>query len=77
MIALGYEGAALPIADVFADRAIALSGNQPSIGLLNAVFGKAHTAALRGDHRTTRRLGCAAGAGGRRSVRTRLRSRTG
>ncbi|MFB6483602.1 hypothetical protein ACFCXF_32840 [Streptomyces virginiae] len=28
-IALGYEGAALPIADVFADRAIALSGNQP------------------------------------------------
>lgn len=55
-IALGYEGAALPIADVFADRAIALSGNQPSLGLLNTVFGKAHTAALRGDHPTTRRL---------------------
>ncbi|MFG2484870.1 hypothetical protein ACGFSI_19175 [Streptomyces virginiae] len=55
-IAFGYEGAALPIADVFADRAIALSGNQPSLGLLNAVFGKARTAALRGDHPTTRRL---------------------
>ncbi|WP_327732984.1 hypothetical protein OG749_03050 [Streptomyces nojiriensis] len=55
-IALGYEGAALPIAGVFADRAIALSGNQPSLGLLNAVFDKAHTAAPRGAHPITRRL---------------------
>ncbi|MFJ7592993.1 helix-turn-helix domain-containing protein [Streptomyces sp. NPDC097617] len=55
-IALGYEGAALPIADVFADQAIALSDNRPSLGLLNAVFGKAHAAALRGDHATARRL---------------------
>ncbi|MFE5677556.1 hypothetical protein ACFQ7B_05755 [Streptomyces erythrochromogenes] len=54
-IALGYEGAALPVADVFADQAIALS-NRPSLGLLNAVFGKAHTAALRGDHTAARRL---------------------
>ncbi|MFE5495277.1 helix-turn-helix domain-containing protein [Streptomyces virginiae] len=54
-IALGYEGAALPVADVFADQAIALS-NTPSLGLLNAVFGKAHTAALRGDHTTAHRL---------------------
>ncbi|WP_430727713.1 hypothetical protein [Streptomyces virginiae] len=38
-IALGYEGAALPVADVFADQAIALSNNRPSLGLLNAVFG--------------------------------------
>ncbi|MEC4576522.1 XRE family transcriptional regulator [Streptomyces sp. CMAA1738] len=54
-IALGYEGAALPIADVFADQAIALS-DRPSLGLLNAVFGKAHAAALRGDHTTAHRL---------------------
>ncbi|MFD7785477.1 hypothetical protein ACFV4Q_20650 [Streptomyces nojiriensis] len=54
-IALGYEGAALPIADIFADQAIALS-DRPSLGLLNAVFGKAHAAALRGDHTTARQL---------------------
>ncbi|KOU09905.1 hypothetical protein ADK94_35300 [Streptomyces sp. XY593] len=30
---------------MFADQVIALS-NTPSLGLLNAVFGKAHTAAL-------------------------------
>ncbi|WP_030729500.1 helix-turn-helix domain-containing protein [Streptomyces sp. NRRL S-237] len=54
-IALGYEGAALPVADVFADQAMALS-DRPSLGLLNAVFGKAHAAALRGDRTTARRL---------------------
>ncbi|MFF8262705.1 hypothetical protein [Streptomyces virginiae] len=54
-IALGYEGAALPIADVFADQATAIS-ERPSLGLLNAVFGKAHTAALRGDHTIGRQL---------------------
>ncbi|GGS39885.1 hypothetical protein Snoj_27450 [Streptomyces nojiriensis] len=47
-IALGYEGAALSVADVFADQAMAIS-DRPSLGLLNAVFGKAHAAALRGD----------------------------
>ncbi|WP_327380586.1 hypothetical protein [Streptomyces sp. NBC_01207] len=30
--------------------------DQPSLGLLNAVLGKAHTAALRGDHTTARQL---------------------
>ncbi|MFD8576717.1 hypothetical protein ACFV1H_15505 [Streptomyces virginiae] len=40
---------------MFADQAIALS-NTPSLGLLNAVFGKAHTAALRGDRTTASRL---------------------
>ncbi|MFF4448344.1 hypothetical protein [Streptomyces sp. NPDC001502] len=53
-IALGYEGAALPVADVLADQAMALS-DRPSLGLLDAVFGKAHAAALRGDHTTARR----------------------
>ncbi|MFJ3636524.1 hypothetical protein [Streptomyces sp. NPDC090112] len=33
-----------PVADVFADQAIALSNQQPSLGLLNAIFGKAHAA---------------------------------
>jgi hypothetical protein len=50
-IALGYEGASLPIADAFADQALALS-DKPSLGMLNAVMGKAHVAALRGDKRT-------------------------
>ncbi|MFJ3975455.1 helix-turn-helix domain-containing protein [Streptomyces sp. NPDC090021] len=54
-IALGYEGAALGVADVLADQAIAIS-DRPSLGLLNAIFGKAHAAALRGDHATARRL---------------------
>ncbi|MFD5423181.1 multiprotein-bridging factor 1 family protein [Streptomyces sp. NPDC127069] len=47
-IALGYEGASLGVADVLADQALALS-DRPSLGLLNAVYGKAHAAALRGD----------------------------
>ncbi|MEU7764358.1 helix-turn-helix transcriptional regulator [Nocardia sp. NPDC049190] len=54
-IALGYEGAALPIADMFADQAIALS-DRPSLGRLNAIMGKAHAAVLRGDKRTARAL---------------------
>ncbi|MFD5617554.1 hypothetical protein [Streptomyces yangpuensis] len=53
--ASGCEGAADPVAGVFADQTIALS-NRPSLGLLNAVFGKAHTAALRDDRTTARRL---------------------
>ncbi|MFJ3931718.1 MULTISPECIES: helix-turn-helix domain-containing protein [unclassified Streptomyces] len=54
-IALGYEGAALGVADVLADQAMAIS-DRPSLGLLNAVFGKAHAAAVRGDRATARRL---------------------
>ncbi|MFE0420921.1 helix-turn-helix domain-containing protein [Streptomyces sp. NPDC058953] len=54
-IALGYEGASLGVADVFADQAMAI-GDRPSLGLLNAVFGKAHAAALRGDEGTARAL---------------------
>ncbi|MFD0122627.1 hypothetical protein [Streptomyces virginiae] len=38
-IAVGDEGAVLPIANVFADQAIALS-DRPSLGVLNAVFGR-------------------------------------
>ncbi|MEV4868458.1 helix-turn-helix domain-containing protein [Streptomyces syringium] len=54
-IALGYEGASLGVADVFADQAMAISG-KPSLGLLNAIMGKAHAAAIRGDFDTARRL---------------------
>lgn len=54
-IALGYEGASLPVADVIADQAIALS-KRPSLGLLNATYGKAHAAAIRGDHATALEL---------------------
>ncbi|MFB0626076.1 XRE family transcriptional regulator [Streptomyces sp. AB3(2024)] len=54
-IALGYEGASLGVADVLADQAMAISG-RPSLGLLNAVMGKAHTAAIRGDRTTALHL---------------------
>ncbi|MFJ7268515.1 helix-turn-helix domain-containing protein [Streptomyces sp. NPDC099050] len=54
-IALGYEGASLGVADVLADQAIAVS-DKPSLGLLNAIFGKAHAAAIRGDVDTARSL---------------------
>ncbi|MFI1177373.1 helix-turn-helix domain-containing protein [Streptomyces melanogenes] len=54
-IALGYEGASLGVADMLADQAIAIS-DKPSLGLLNAIFGKAHAAAIRGDHDTARKL---------------------
>ncbi|MFJ6140834.1 helix-turn-helix domain-containing protein [Kitasatospora sp. NPDC092286] len=49
-IALGYEGASLAVADQLADQALALSP-RPSLGRLNALMGKAHAAAIRGDHR--------------------------
>jgi transcriptional regulator with XRE-family HTH domain len=48
-LALGYEGASLGMADVFARQAMALGDGRPSLGLLNAVMGRAHTAAIRGD----------------------------
>ncbi|MGH3343620.1 MAG: helix-turn-helix domain-containing protein [Carbonactinosporaceae bacterium] len=47
-IALGYEGASLGLADAFAQHAIAIS-DAPSLGRLNAVMGRAHVAAVRGD----------------------------
>jgi hypothetical protein len=49
-IALGYEGASIPVADQLADEALALS-DRPSLGRLNALMGKAHVAAIRGDQR--------------------------
>jgi hypothetical protein len=48
-LALGYEGASLGMADVFAGQAMAIGDGRPSLGLLNAVMGRAHTAAIRGD----------------------------
>lgn len=49
-IALGYEGASLDAADALAEQAIALD-ERPSLGRLNAIMGKAHVAALRGNSR--------------------------
>jgi transcriptional regulator with XRE-family HTH domain len=54
-IALGYEGASLPVADMFAAQAIAID-DRPSLGRLNAVMGQAHTAAIRGDRESALRL---------------------
>lgn len=54
-IALGYEGAALPMAEFFADQALAID-DRPSLGRLNATYGKAHAAALTGDITTAHRL---------------------
>lgn len=50
-IALGYEGAALPVADQLASEALEID-DRPSLGRLNAVMGRAHSAAIRGDRRT-------------------------
>ncbi|MFI6047705.1 helix-turn-helix domain-containing protein [Nocardia sp. NPDC051321] len=54
-IALGYEGAALPVAHQLADEALGIS-DRPSLGRLNALWGKAHAAALEGDTATAREL---------------------
>lgn len=54
-IALGYEGAALPVAHGFADQALAIS-DRPGLGRLNALWGKAHAAALQGDTPTAHGL---------------------
>ncbi|MFF4338511.1 XRE family transcriptional regulator [Kitasatospora sp. NPDC001540] len=54
-IALGYEGASLAIAERLADQALAID-SRPSLGRLNAVMGKAHAAALRGDRRAALQL---------------------
>ena len=55
VIALGYEGAALPVADQLAAQALQID-DRPSLGRLNALYGAAHVAALRGDKRTALRL---------------------
>ena len=54
-IALGCEGASLPVAQTFADQALAIS-ERHSLGRLNALWGKAHAAVLRGDSLTGRQL---------------------
>ncbi|MFD6391828.1 helix-turn-helix domain-containing protein [Nocardia sp. NPDC060259] len=54
-IALGYEGASLPVATMFADQALAIS-DRPSLGRVNALYGKAHAAAITGDEATARAL---------------------
>ncbi|WP_147129940.1 helix-turn-helix domain-containing protein [Nocardia ninae] len=54
-IALGYEGAALPTAHMFADQALGIT-DRPSLGRLNATWGKSHAAAVQGDTGTARRL---------------------
>ncbi|MDQ1295122.1 MAG: hypothetical protein QG608_3007, partial [Actinomycetota bacterium] len=54
-IALGYEGACLPLAESFAEQAIEIC-DRPSLGRLNAVMGKAHAAAIRGDRSEALRL---------------------
>lgn len=55
VIALGYEGAALPVADTLATQALEID-DRLSLGRLNAIMGKAHVAALRGDRREALRL---------------------
>ncbi|ROO51692.1 helix-turn-helix protein [Micromonospora sp. Llam0] len=47
-LALGYEGAALAVAQDLADQALALT-DRPSLGRLNALMAKAHVAGVRGD----------------------------
>lgn len=54
-LALGYEGAALPTALRFADEALELT-DKPTGGRLNALMGKVHVLALRGQDDEARRL---------------------
>jgi transcriptional regulator with XRE-family HTH domain len=54
-IALGYEGSSLSVVDLFADQTLAIS-DQPSLGKLNAIMGKAHAAAIRGNQDAAREL---------------------
>lgn len=55
-IALGYEGASLPVAAMFADQALAVGTERPSLGKVNAIMGRAHAAAILGDRHTALRL---------------------
>jgi len=50
-LALGYEGAALPVAQELAEQALNLS-DHASLGRLNALMATAHVAGLRGDRGT-------------------------
>jgi transcriptional regulator with XRE-family HTH domain len=50
-LALGYEGAALPVARELAQQALAIS-DRPSLGRLNALMGIAQVAAVEGDRVT-------------------------
>lgn len=54
-IALGYEGAALGVAETLAHQAEQID-DRPSLGRLNAVMGRAHVAAIRGDSGTAKEL---------------------
>ncbi|MEU8898227.1 transcriptional regulator [Nocardia sp. NPDC048505] len=54
-IALGYEGASVPVAQRFADQAMAIS-DRHSLGRLNAIWGKAHAAVIQGDSQSLRGL---------------------
>ncbi len=54
-IALGYEGASLAVAGMFAAQALAID-DRPSLGRLNAVMGQAHAAAILGDRESAVRL---------------------
>jgi len=47
-LALGYEGAATPMAIWYADKAITLAGDRVTPGLLNALMGRAHALATSG-----------------------------
>lgn len=54
-IALGYEGAALGVADTLARQALDID-DRPSLGRLNALMGRAHAAAIRGEAATAQEL---------------------
>ena len=54
-IALGYEGASLPVASRLAGEALAIS-EKPSLGRLNAIMGLAHVAAIEGNRPRAIRL---------------------
>ncbi|GIL29150.1 helix-turn-helix domain-containing protein [Actinocatenispora comari] len=55
-IALGYEGASLPVAAMFANQAVAIGDGRPTLARVNALMGRAHAAAILGDRRTALRL---------------------
>lgn len=55
-IALGYEGASLPVADMMGRQALQIADGRPSLGRLNAIMGMAHVAAVRGDRQGALKL---------------------
>ena len=55
-IALGYEGASLPVAAMFAEQAIAIGDGRSTLARVNAIMGRAHAAAIVGDRSTALRL---------------------